>query len=275
MTADFNGNSAKTVVITGGTSGIGLATARIFKEKNWKVYCIGRDALKAKLLPPGVEFIAADVAKYDRIEEALKSIYEKAGSIDVLISNAGFGISGPIEFTEIDGARSIVETNFMGGFYCAKAVLPYMREKKSGRIVFTSSLAAIMPIPFQSFYSATKAAVNLMAGALDNEVKAFGIRASVVMPGDVRTGFTGAREKSSAGAEIYGEMAKKAVEVMEHDEETGMNPDEIAKSIYKAATAAHRPWHVPGMKYKFFAFLYRVFPIKLIYKIIGMTYIGK
>lgn len=269
-----NLNIKKVVVITGGTSGIGLATVKLFNEKKWKVYAIGRKEPKEGLLPEGVSFLRGDVTNPEEMKISAKLIYETEGRVDVLISNAGFGISGPIEETSNEDAYRLMDTNFMGGFNAVKGVLPYMREVKRGRIVFTSSLAAIMPIPFQSFYSTSKAAINLFAGALDNEVKKFGVRACVVMPGDVSTGFTKAREKFKGG-EAYKEMTDHAVSVMENDEKNGMKPSEIAEVIYKAATSKNpKPWYVPGFKYKVFTLLYKIFPMRFIYWLIGKIYVG-
>lgn len=264
----------KVVIITGGTGGIGLATTKLFCENNWKVYALGRKEPKEGDLPETATFMHADVVKPESLEKAVKSIYEEEKHIDVLISNAGFGISGPVETTLNEDAYRLMDTNFMGGFNSSKAVLPYMRQIGKGRIVFTSSLAALMPIPFQSFYSTSKASLNLFAGALDNEVKKFGIRACVVMPGDVSTDFTKAREKSESKGP-YEEMNEHAVSVMENDERNGMRPEQIAGVIYKAATARNpKPWYVPGVKYKFFTLLYKLLPIRFVYWLIGEIYIG-
>lgn len=262
-------------VITGGTGGIGLATAEIFSYENWKVYCLSRKQPLEGVLPERGEFIPCDVTKLNDLEKAFKHIYEREGRIDVLISNAGFGISGSMEFTTEADARRNVDVNFFGGFFATKGVLPYMRKGGKGRIVFTSSLAAVMPIPFQGFYSCTKAGLNLMAGSLDNEVKSFGVRVSVVMPGDVSTGFTAAREKSFIGDEVYGEAVSRSISIMENDEANGMKPEAIGRVIYKAATAKrHRPVYIPGFQYKLFYLLRRLLPTSFAYWLIGKVYLG-
>lgn len=263
----------KVAIITGGTSGIGLATAEKFSQMGWEVYSFARKEPTIKL-PENATFVKCDVTDSQNIRDSLEDIYDKEGRIDLLISNAGFGISGPVEFTEEIDAKRILDTNFMGGFLMVKEAIKYMRDS-GGRILFTSSIAAIMPIPFQSFYSSTKAAINLMAGALDNEVKPFGIRVSVVMPGDVKTEFTAAREKSFAGEEYYGEQCRHSLQVMEHDELNGMMPSEIADVFYKAAVDKHpKPWYVPGFQYKLVVLLYRLLPAKFVYWLLGKIYIG-
>lgn len=263
----------KTVVITGGTSGIGLACAKVFSDKEWKVFVIARTKPDESVLPKNTFYIKGDVSDFQSINNAVKEIYYQNNIIDVLISNAGFGISGPVEFTDIEDAKRLMDVNFMGSFYSAKSVLPYMRKNQHGRIVFISSLAALFSIPYQSFYSSSKAAINLLSGALDNEIKPLGIRSCVIMPGDVKTGFTAAREKSTLGSEIYGSAFDRAINVMENDETNGMSPDKIAKVVYKAANSNRvKPWYVPGAKYKLVAFLYRVLPISLVQKLLGKIY---
>lgn len=104
------------------------------------------------------------------------------------MNNAGFGISGAVEFTELAEAKKQFDVNFFGCFICSKNVIKYMRLQGGGRIVNLSSLAAPLAIPFQAFYSASKAAVNSLTLALANEVRPFNIKVCAVMPGDVKTG---------------------------------------------------------------------------------------
>ena len=110
--------------------------------------------------------------------------------IDVLINNAGFGISGAVEFTGTEEAQRQLDVNFFGMVRMNRQVLPVMRKQGYGRIVNLSSVAGAIPIPFQTYYSASKAAINSYTMALANEVKPFGIQVCCVQPGDIRTGFT-------------------------------------------------------------------------------------
>ena len=259
---------SKTAIVTGASSGIGLAVSRQLAENGWTVYGISRRGSGAE----GVRQLAADVCDERSVAAAVAEVARKEGRIDLLINNAGMGISGPVEFTDEADARHIMDVNFMGQFLCAKAVLPYMRAQQSGRIVCTSSVAAPIAIPYQAFYSASKAAVNALALALRNEVKDFGIQVCTVMPGDASTGFTAAREKNSSGDEVY-TRSISAVAAMEKDEQNGMPPEDVARVIVKAAeTKNPRPLYVAGGKYKIFNALFKFLPARLSYWIVGKMY---
>lgn len=259
---------AKTVVITGGSSGIGKATAELFARKGWQVFDWSRSGRSTD----SITHIPCDVTKPEETRAAAGQVLERTGRIDVLIANAGYGISGAIEFTSPEDAHRQMEVNFFGAVNSVQAVLPAMREQHSGRIVFTSSVAAVLSIPYQSFYSASKAAINALALALQNEVRSFGIHVSVLMPGDVATGFTAARNKSEAGLNTYGNI-RKAVATMEKDEQNGMSPRKMAAGLYRIATCrCPAPQYVGGAQYKLFCFLDRILPKRLVNLIVGKLY---
>ena len=151
-----------TLVITGGSSGIGKATAQLFSEKGWQVFELSRSGQSTD----SIRHITCDVTRPEETRAAVRDIIDQVGHIDVFISNAGYGISGAIEFTTSEDAHRQFEVNFFGALNSVQAVLPYMRERKAGRIIFTSSVAAVLSIPYQSFYSASKAAINALALAL-------------------------------------------------------------------------------------------------------------
>ena len=231
----------QTLVISGGSSGIGKATASLFAERGWRVFELSRSGA-----------IYCDVCDEASCRKAIAEVLTQTDHIDVVISNAGYGISGPVEF------------NFMGAVRFTQAILPQLRQQGYGRIIYTSSVAAQLPVPYQAFYSASKAAINAMALALANEVKDFGISVSVMMPGDVSTGFTDARDKSTAGEDIY-RSAHKAIANMERDERAGMQPEQMAKLFYHIATChSPRPQYVGGFLYRVLCFLDRILPKRLV-----------
>ena len=157
-----------------------------------------------------------------------------------------------------------MDVNFMGAVRLTQAVLPQLRKQHGGRIIYTSSVAATLAVPYQAFYSASKAAINAMALALQNEVREFGIRVSVMMPGDVSTGFTDARDKSTAGEDIY-QGANKAITTMERDERGGMSPMQMARLFYHIATCRNpRPQYVGGFSYRVLCFLDLILPKRLV-----------
>lgn len=250
----------KTLVISGGSSGIGKATASLFAERGWSVFELSRHGLSHD----GITHVNCDVCDSISCQKAVAEVLSKTDRIDVVISNAGFGISGSVEFTDMAEAERQMDVNFLGAVRFTQAVLPQLRKQHAGRIIYTSSVAAVLAVPYQSFYSASKAAINALALALANEVREFGISVSVMMPGDVRTGFTDARCKSTAGEEIY-RNANKAITTMEHDERGGMAPEQMARLFYHIATCrSPKPQYVGGFQYRVFCFLDRILPKRFV-----------
>ncbi|MBO4484214.1 MAG: SDR family NAD(P)-dependent oxidoreductase [Lachnospiraceae bacterium] len=179
-------------IVTGSSSGIGFEVCKQLCERGYTVYGISRRGLA----PEGVTAMSADVSNSDALRAVIDEIARREGRIDLLVANAGMGISGPVELSGNRDMQQIMNVNFFGQVYAAQAVLPYMRAQKGGSIVFVSSVAAPIAIPYQAFYSASKSAINSVALALRNEVRGYNIRISVVMPGDASTGFTDARVKN-------------------------------------------------------------------------------
>lgn len=255
----------KIAVVTGGSSGIGRSTAELLRAAGYTVYTLSRHETGEE------NHLAADVADAAQTRDAFARIFEKEGRLDLLVNSAGMGISGPIELTGEADARAIFDVNFFGTLHCIQAALPYLRQTKDAHIVNLSSVAAPLSIPYQAFYSATKAAINALTKALANETARFGICVSAVMPGDVRTGFTGARRKTPGGS-LY-PAADHAVAVMERDELGGMSPETVARVIVKAATAAKpKILYVAGGKYKLFCLIEKLLPSTLCNKLVGRIY---
>lgn len=255
-------------IVTGASSGIGLATAKMLKEKGVKVYGMAYNDFECNF-----DYVKVDVTKPEQIENALKQIFEKENQIDFLVNCAGMGISGSVENSPEEKIRKIYDVNFFGTVNMCKAVLPYMRKNNFGHIVNISSVAGELPIPFQTFYSATKASIESFTAGLSMEVKPFGIKAVCVLPGDTKTGFTAAREKNNDDDVSYGKRVESSVGQMEKDEQNGMTPESVAKVICKALFKKNpKPINVVGFKYKFFLFLNHFLPRKLVYKILYSMY---
>ena len=204
---------------------------------------------------------------------AIDKVIAESGRIDLLVTSAGMGVSGAIEFIEEEEMKRQFEVNLFGTINTVKAVLPQMRKQKRGRIICISSVAAVYSIPFQAYYSASKAAINSFVDALTNEVKSFGIEVTSVMPGDISTGFTAARIKSNAGDDVYSGVIGSAVSAMEKDEKNGMTPDSVARLVVKLAEKKHvAPLYTAGLQYKTLVFLSRLLPHKLAVKVVGGMY---
>lgn len=260
----------KIIVITGGTSGIGLSTLNCFVKNGYKVYELSR---REKGENTSAVHISTDVTKEEQVRNAINFILEKEGKIHLLINNAGYGISGAIEFTSAEKAKQQFDVNFFGMVNVNLAVLPVMRQQGFGKIINISSVAAPIAIPFQAYYSASKAAIKSYSMALANEVKPFGIQVSTILPGDIKTGFTNAREKIIQGDDIYNGRISRSVAVMEHDEQNGMSSDTAGKMIYNIAIRKKiKPVYTLGLKYKLVILLTKILSERMINFIVRLIY---
>ena len=258
----------KTAIVTGASSGIGYAVCQKLLEKEYLVYGFSRRGTA----PAGVIGMCVDISDENAVFAAVEKVVSEAGRIDLLVNCAGMGISGPVEFAAPEDIRRITDVNFIGQVFCTQAVLKTMRAQRSGRIVFVSSVAASIAIPYQAFYSSAKASVNALALALRNELKEFNIKVCTVMPGDASTGFTDARRKDSAHDGIYVHNGS-ATAAMEKDERSGMSPQPVANAIVRAAEKRDpAPLYTVGGKYKLFMALFKILPAGLSYKIVGKMY---
>jgi NAD(P)-dependent dehydrogenase (short-subunit alcohol dehydrogenase family) len=260
---------SKIAVITGGTSGIGKETALAMLRAGYTVYEFSRRAEGVE----GMHHLSVDITSDEQVNAAVEQVIAEAGHIDVLINDAGFGISGAVEFTDTKDAIRLLDVDFFGMVRMNRAVLAHMREAGKGRIVNLSSVAAPVPIPFQTYYSSAKAAVNAYTMALANEMRPFGVTVCAVQPGDIHTGFTAAREKTSEGDGIYSGRISRSVKRMEHDETTGMDPAVAGKYIASVAQRnTHHPLYTIGFPYKCAFFLTKILPSQLLNWIIGLLY---
>ena len=259
----------KVIVITGGTSGIGLQAARVLSQKGCRVYELSRRESGTD----AAMHIQADVTDEDQVRRAIEQIMDREKHIDVVINNAGFGISGAIEYTDTEEAKRQFDVNFFGMVRVNRAVLPIMHRQGYGRIINMSSVAAPIAIPFQAYYSASKAAVRTYMLALASEVRPFGIETCAIMPGDIATGFTAARAKNPAGDDVYEGRIARSVAVMEHDEMNGIPASAAGAFVAKKALQRRvPPLCTLGGKYKVFVFLTRLLPTRLMTDIVGKIY---
>lgn len=256
----MNKITKKVIVISGASSGIGLATASLFLENGWIVYGISKRP--ASEVDIKFNYYQGDICDSELMQKIAKEIYEKEGQIDVLYNNAGLGISGAIEFTEKEKVNKIFDVNIIAHIDMCKIYIPYLR-KTQGKIIFTSSVAAPAAIPFQACYSATKAAIESFALSLSKEVKNQGIKVVCVRPGDINTGFTKSRDKNEQTNEAYGDIIKKKTEKMEKYEINGMKPIVVAKHVYKIANRNNPPLiSSVGFGYKCISSLIKIAPVR-------------
>ena len=260
--------SKRVVVITGASSGIGLETANYLSDKGYIVYGVSRrDFVSDKFV-----YFKGDVTNEQQMQTIFQDIYEKEKRIDVLVNNAGMGISGAVEYIKNDDFNKIFDVNVKAVINMCSICLPYLRKSK-GKIINISSVGAVIPLPFQSCYSATKSAIEVFSFALANEVKSQGIQICCVRPGDTKTGFTSARIKTEIVNEIYGSKIKNSVAKMEKDERKGVPPIKVSKVICKLLRKRNVSLvKTVGFNYKCICLLQKILPLKLVNWIVGKIY---
>lgn len=240
----------RVVLVTGASSGLGLATARLLHAKGYRVYGTSREpAREAGAAAHGFAMLRMQVDDDASVRAAVAEVVSREGRLDAVSNNAGFGICGAIEDTSPEEAHAQLETNFFGLHRVVRAVLPQMRQQRYGYLVNTSSLAGLIGLPFQAFYSASKFAVEGYSEALRMEVRTFGIRVALIEPGDFKTGFTAKRRFTAASQpdSPYRDQMRRTVAIYERDEERGGDVDAVARLFLRIIeTDRPRLRHVAG-----------------------------
>jgi NAD(P)-dependent dehydrogenase (short-subunit alcohol dehydrogenase family) len=264
---------SKVVLITGGSSVIGKAIGEFLFHKGFTVYGTSRNPEKItnSLFP----LIALDVRNAESIKYAVEKVISISKRIDIVINNAGVGITGPIEEIPSDEIKNNFETNFFGPIEVIKAVLPQMREQNSGLIINITSIAGYMGLPYRGVYSASKGALEIITEAISMEVKSFGINIVNVAPGDFATNIASGRYhapviQGSAYEIAYGNTLKQ----MDEHVDSGSNPDEMAMAIYQIINDKNPKLHykVGAFMQKFSIVLKRILPDRVYEKMLMNHY---
>ena len=265
----------KVVLVTGGSSGIGAATARLLAQAGMKVYAGSRRGTVEKP-EPGIVPVQLDVNDAARLETVVAQIVAAEGHLDAVVCNAGNGIYGPVEGTLEEEARAQFETNYFGALKTIQACLPAFRAQGFGRIVTITSVMAILQLPFQGFYSSVKAALLSLSESLSMELKGTGIECCSVLPGDVSTGFTQARKLNQAARDPespYKERMERNLKKIEQDELGGMQPEVIGRAVLKQLQKKHMSVRViPRLDYAAVGFLTRILPEKSKLSLLNLLY---
>mgnify|MGYP006157942057 CR=1 FL=1 len=227
---------SKIILITGGSSGIGKSIGTFLHQKGYIVYGTSRNPNQVhdSVFP----LLQLDVRDVNSITNAVSELIQKEGKLDVVINNAGVGITGPLEEIPTQEIKNNFETNFFGPIEVIKAVLPQMRSQQSGLIINITSIAGYMGLPYRSVYSASKGALEIITEAIRMEVKTFGIQLTNVAPGDFATNIASGRyhaplKDDSAYKIPYGNTLK----MMDEHVDSGSNPNEMAFAIHKIIEA--------------------------------------
>ena len=265
----------KYVLLTGGSSGIGLATAELLASSGYTVFAASRKpALDIRSFPGGGEIrpIALDVRDEQSLDLAVNTVLSQA-DIGIIVHCAGIGIACAAEEFPSEAISGLMDTNFTGVLRLNSRILPHLRQRGCGLCVIIGSMAGVFPIPFQSHYSASKSALDTYSAALRMELRGYGIKVSLVMPGDMNTGFTGARKYEIDPSSPYYNTCLKAVGKMEKDEIGGLPPLSAARVIKRIISRKNPPFRkIIGFEYKLLAFLRRLLPNNLVEFIIRKMY---
>ena len=264
---------SKVVLITGGSSGIGKSIGEFLNEKGFIVYGTSRnsDNYKNSKFP----ILTLDVKKGETINLTVAKIIEKENRLDVVINNAGAGITGPIEEIPEDEIKNNFDTNFFGPINVIKAVLPQMRKQQSGLIINITSIAGYMGLPYRGIYSASKGALELLTEAFRMELKDFNIKMTNVAPGDFATNIAAGRYhapllENSPYKKPYG----NTLELMNTHVNHGSSPNMMAEAVFKIINTPNPKSHykVGEFMQKFSIVLKRILPDKVYEKLLMNHY---
>jgi NAD(P)-dependent dehydrogenase (short-subunit alcohol dehydrogenase family) len=222
------------VLITGASSGIGRATARMFAKQGFRVFGTSR---RKRPDEEGIEMLELDVRSDDSVARCVADVLGRAGRIDVLLNNAGVEYVGVAEETTMQDAQALFETNFFGVVRMTNAVLPGMREHRQGRIINVGSLAAWVGEPGEAFYSASKRALAGYTEALRHEVWPLGIHVSLVEPGAVKTNLIQAASIPDGTITDYDAVRRAARHTLRDAVRGGDDPRNVARLALKVARA--------------------------------------
>jgi NAD(P)-dependent dehydrogenase (short-subunit alcohol dehydrogenase family) len=226
------------VLITGASSGFGAAAARLLAGQGMTVFGTSRRPAAGAEAP--FAMLPLDVRSDESVAACVEAVLSRAGRIDALVNNAGYTLAGAVEETGLGEAQAQFETNFFGALRMTRAVLPHMRRQGGGRIVNISSLAGLVGVPFHATYAASKFALEGWSEGLRQEVRRFGVRVSLIEPGDFKTGATAARQRVAAPIAAYGSVRDRAIEIMAQSEQAGPDPSGVARCVARVL-AASRP----------------------------------
>ncbi len=253
----------KIVVITGGSMGIGKATANLFRQKGDIVLSIAR-----QIDEENREFsYIADISNEEQVKNIITQIGEKYKKIDILVNNAGMGVNGALELLPSNVFENVMNVNIKGFFLVSKYALPYM--KKGCKIINISSVSGLFASPFRSLYCLSKSAMQMATMCQRMELEKSGIDVCAVCPGEVKTNFMKKRVRITDTNERYGKQVERAFEFLDkHDEGKRMAPEKVAKAIYKQSIRKKsKPFVIVGGSFKLIYFGIKILPTSWVLKL--------
>lgn len=259
----------KVAVIVGASSGIGLECAKKLMKDGDTVYNCSRTEASYE----GIKNLSLDVVNVEDIGKCLDSVMHNEKRIDIAIYCAGFSMAAPLEYVRSHDYRYLFDVNFFGAVEFIKAVVPKLRPA-GGKIIVISSLGGVIPIPYDPYYSASKAALNMLVESLSFELEKQNIYLTSVMPGGTKTEFSFKR-KIYKKDEIngYEDDMQKSVCSLQTAEQNGMSAEKVADTVLSVTQTAHPPLLVScGIKNKVLLMLYKMLPKRLGHKLVCLKY---
>lgn len=238
----MNTTNPRVALVTGASSGIGLATAKSLRIAGFRVFGTSRRAVAES--SDGVTMLTCDVTDDESVAKLAERVLAEAGRIDLLVNNAGSGLFGAAEESSTVQAQALFDVNVFGVLRMTRAVLPAMRHQRTGRIINVSSVLGLIPAPYSALYASTKHAIEGYSESLDHELRTFGIRVVLVEPAFTRTAFEENLARPDQLLDVY-DAARASMNIINKKAiETGDAPDIVARTIVEAASAV-----VPTRRY--------------------------
>ena len=228
--------TTRTALVTGASSGIGLATARRLLDRGFQVIGTSRnpDTVPQEARLDGLRYRALDLRDKSSIDGFAGALYAENIHVDVLVNNAGESQSGPLEEIPLGALERLFQINVLGPVHLTQLLLPGMRRRGYGRVVMVSSMLASFPLAYRSSYVASKAALEGFATAARFELSPFGVWLTTVEPGSIKTGISGRRTKYIAEDSPYAKPFKKMIKTLDANEREGVAPERVARTIVDA-----------------------------------------
>src|SRR5881227_1340033 len=236
--------TGRVALVTGASSGIGEAAAHQLLDAGFTVYGTSRKAVAGEERD-GVVFLPLDVTDDQSVAGAIGEVLYRSGRVDVLVNNAGLGVSGAAEESSIEQARALFETNVFGAMRMTRAVLPVMRQQGCGRIINVSSIVGLIPVPFMALYASSKHALEGYSESLDHEVREHGVRVLLVEPGFTKTAFDANLATADEPLPLYAQRRELLDEQLAIAVQAGDEPSLVGRAVVAAATDKHPKLRYP------------------------------
>ena len=241
----------KACIVTGANSGIGRSTAITLAKNDYTVFATMRSLERgeklreiAQELNLAIKAVELDVSDTDSVNQGINEIIEQTDQIDILINNAGVGSNAVIEDVDIESDKSVFETNFWGVVRCIQAVLPTMRQQKSGHIIQVSSIAGRVGLPAQPIYSASKWALEGLSENLAHDLSSFGVRVSIIEPGVTRTAILG-KNNTVPQNDDFENIYARMLDMYMQGIEANIRPEAVSETILQCLESSSKQLRWP------------------------------